>query len=327
MAHEYEEGWVTRKASWHQLADIKEDRPTTWEAAKEGYLNWEPEAEPIYAKVSPTFDLKEYVEIPGYHQVVRSDNQDLLTIQPDSLAIIGNQEFGNLIEYIMGVDIKGMPKIAFDTLSVLKGGRIVAVSLKLEEGFHVPGDSSLTFGYMHFWTRHDGLGGMKLGPGMYRIECANTQSMAEAFMDAKHAAMTIRHTTNWADRVNDARRYMVASIGQFTAWEEMAKDMAKTKVGFNEIEWFLDHWLPFSSDMTDRMKETVTKKRKAFLNAYSSQTCASISGTVYGLSQAAVEACDHEFPANSLESRVTRTIVTGNNHKARALQLARQMSS
>lgn len=327
MAHEYEEGWVAHEAAWHKLADIKGDRPKTWDEAKKGYLNWEPTAVPIYAAVPTSVNNAGYVEIPGWHQVVRDDTKAMLTIQPDSLAIIGNNEFGNLIEYIMGVDIAGMPPVAFDTLSVLKGGRIVAASLKLERPLQIPGDDSLTYGYMHFWTRHDGLGGMKLGPGMFRIVCANTQSMAEAFMDAKHAAMTIRHTTNWASRVEEARRYMVASLGQMTAWEAMAADMAKTAVTTREVEWFLDNWLPFSSDMTDRMKTTVTNKRTAFLRAYDSQTCESIRGTVYGLSQAAVEACDHLFPAHSLESRVTRTIVTGNTHKSKALQLARAMSS
>lgn len=330
MAHEYEEGWVAHTAAWHQLADIKDARPSTWEEAKEGYLNWEPEAVPVYAKNQDPWaaeDEPKYLEIPGFHQVVRSDNKDLLTVQPDSLAIIGNNEFGDLIEYIMGADIKGMPPIAFDTLSVLKGGRIVAASLKLTEPISIPGDDSLTVGYMHFWTRHDGLGGMKLGPGMFRIVCANTQSMAEAFMDSKHAAMTIRHTKNWATRVEEARRHMVASLGQMQAWETMATDMAKTAVSERDVEWFLDKWLPFSTDMTDRQKETVGKKRRAFLSAYDSATCEAIRGTVYGLSQAAVEACDHYFPAHSLESRVTRTIVTGNTHKVRALQLARQMSS
>ena len=334
MPAEYEEGWVAHTAAWHQLADIKQDRPRTWEAAKEGYLNWEPKAVPIYAAV-PAVDPatiargveNEYFEIPGWHQVVRDDNKEILTIQPDSLAIIGNNEFGNLVEYIMGVDIPGMPPLSFDTLSVLKGGRIVAVSLKLETPFQIPGDDSLTYGYMHFWTRHDGLGGMKCGPGMFRIVCSNTQSMAEAFMDAKHAAMTIRHTRNWATRVEEARRSMVASLGQMQAWEVMAKDMAKTPVREADLEWFLDKWLPFSSDMTDRQKDSIGSKRRAFLTAYDSATCESIRGTVYGLSQAAVEVCDHVFPAQSLESRVTRTIVSGNTYKAKALELARKMSS
>jgi len=127
--------------------------------------------------------------------------------------------------------------------------------------------------------------------------------------------------------VEEARRSMVASLGQMQAWEVMAKDMAKTPVREADLEWFLDKWLPFSSDMTDRQKDTIGSKRRAFLTAYDSATCESIRGTVYGLSQAAVEVCDHVFPAQSLESRVTRTIVSGNTYKAKALELARKMSS
>ncbi len=324
MAHEYEEGWVAHIPSWHELADVKEgERPASWEAAKTGYLNWEPEGFPIFRK-DPE-NPRKFVKIPDYQGVMRNDNLDTLTVQPMSRAIIGNEEFGGIIEWVMGADIEGMPPLQFDTLSVLKGGRIVAVTLKLTEKIEIPGDDSLSIGYIHFWTRHDGKGGLKLGGGVTRIECANTQLMAEVFMDQAGLGMTIAHTKNWADRINLARQYMVGMLGQFGAWKEIAVGMAETAVDLKGVEWFMDNWLPTSTNMTELQVANVQKKREQFLNVYSSATCEAIRGTVYGLSQAAVEACDHFFPARSLDTRAQRVILSGSPDKVRALALAKRM--
>lgn len=326
MAAEYEEGWVAHEAAWHKNAEIKGERPKTWDDAREGFLGWEPVAEPIYRLVPDGSGGVDPERIDEFVSVRRSDTDALLTVQPDSYAIIGNGEFGGIIDYAMGVDIPGMPKLAFDTLSVLKGGRIVAVSLYLEEPIVIPGDNSATMRYMHFWTRHDGLGGLKCGAGLFRIVCANTQLAAETAMDQHGFAFTIRHTKNWATKLEQARKAIVGATGQLKAWEEMATGMAQVAVGEAEVNWFLDNWLPFSTDMTDRMRDGVTAKRAAFLSAYDSQTCESIKGTVYGLSQAAVEACDHYFPANSMETRASRILLGGDNHKVRALYLAKEMA-
>ena len=50
MPAEFEEGWFAHTPAWHSLGEVKDERPTTWEQAREGYLDWEPEARPVYTK-------------------------------------------------------------------------------------------------------------------------------------------------------------------------------------------------------------------------------------------------------------------------------------
>jgi len=322
----FEEGWFAYTPAWHSLGEVKDRRPTTWEEARDGYLNWEPETIPVYTRTDDGTLFPSYEVIPNYQQIVRSDDGELLSIQSLDYAVISNAEFGGLIEYIMGADIPGMPKLQFDALAVLKGGRLVCVTLWLEKPLEIPGDPSSTYPMMTFWTRHDGQGGMKGGASAIRIVCANTQQMSERSMDAHGFMFNIRHTKNWADRLEEARGRMIATLGQVGKWEEMAKAMASQAATLGDVGFFLDKWLPYSTDQTDRQKETVRRRREAFFAAYDSETCEAINGTMWGVLQAATEVADHVFPAHSMDTRAARTLLGNDNHKARALKLVRAMT-
>ena len=317
---------MAHTAAWHKLADIKGTRPKTWDEARDGYLDWEPETRPLYTLNSGIVagqKIDTYERIPGWNQIVRSDTGDTLSIQEDSYAVISNREFGNIIEYIMGLDLPDMPGFEYETLSVLRKGRIIAVSLFMKEPFQVPGDPSQTYGFFNCWTRHDGMGGMKGGPGTFRVVCANTMRSSEAQMDRNGFVFNIRHTANWADRINDARQAIVASVGGIRAQQELAKEMIRRRVDHSEVEGFVKRWLPDPpEDAPAKSWTMVRNKRDAFWLAYNSETCEGITGTLYGVVEAAVEACDHYFPAHNLETRTARIMLGEHPHKARAMQIA-----
>lgn len=320
MAHELETGWVAHTAAWHNLSDIKGSRPKTWEEARDGYLDWEPEVRPIYAPAgADRFEL-----IPGWNRIVRTDTGDTLSIQEDSYAVISNKEFGSIIEYIMGLDVPGMPGFEYETLSVLRRGRIIAVSLFMKEPFHVPGDPSATYGFFNCWTRHDGMGGMKGGPGTFRVVCANTMRSSEAAMDRNGFVFNIRHTANWADRVNDARSAIIASVGGIKSQQALAKELIGRRVDRSEVEGFVARWLTVPDGATETTARNIRAKRDAFWLAYNSETCEGITGTAYGVLEAAVEACDHYFPARNIETRTARIMLGEHPHKARAIALAQR---
>lgn len=321
MPHEFETGWVYRTPAWHQLSEIKGRRPTTWAEAKDGHLDWEPVTSPVWTQDPDGV----FVQTAGYHAVSRDDTGDLLSIQQSSYAVIGNAEFGNLIEYAMGVDLPSMPRLQFDALSVLKGGRLIVATLYLERPLRIPGDESPLYPLMAFWTRHDGVGGMKCGATTVRVVCANTQAMAETQMEQHKFAFTIRHTKNWADKLEHARASIVSAMANISTWQEMAASMADKAVDSNAVARYLDKWLPFSTAMTDVQRSNTDAKRRAFWRAYDSATCEAIRGTAWGVLQASIEAADHDFPAHSQETRAARILVHGDGYKQRALLLARTL--
>lgn len=320
MAHLFETGWTAHQPAWHGLGDIKQQRPTTWDEAKQGYLDWEPTSSPVYENINGTF-----IPVPGWNVVRRDDTNIVLAVQQDSYAVIGNNEFGGLIEYAMGVDLPGLPKLQFDALCVLKGGRLIVTTMYLEEPITVPGDESPMYPLLAFWTRHDGLGGMKCGATTIRVVCANTQTMAEHQMDLHGFVFNIRHTKNWAEKMEEARHGIVGALANIKTWEALASQLALKAVDTTDVRNYLDKWLPFSTAMTDLQKTNVEAKRAAFYKAYDSQTCESIYGTAWGVLQASIEAADHYFPAWSEETRTARILLGTDNYKLSALRLAKKM--
>ena len=321
MAHEYETGWTAHTAAWHQLSEIKGERPKTWEEARLKHLDWEPYTGPVYRQLEDG----SYAAVPGWQHITRDDDEFTLSIQEESYAVISNREFGSIIEFIMGVDVPGMPGFEYEALSVLRRGRIIAVSLFMKEPFYVPGDPSATYGFFNVWTRHDGMGGLKGGPGTFRVVCANTQRSSEAVMDRNGFVFNIRHTANWADRVHEARRAIIASAGGIEAQRELATAMVKQRMDRSEVEGFVERWLAMPpAEAPERVRRGVQAKRDAFWLAYNSETCEGITGTLYGVVEAAVEACDHYFPAHNMETRTARIMLGEHPHKARALAMARK---
>lgn len=321
MAHMFETGWFANTAAWHKLGDVKKERPTTWEEARRGYLDWEPQ--PATAGWWDE-ERQAWIPSPGWKAVIRDDTKFPLTFQEESYAVIGNEEFGNLIEYVMGIDLPGMPRFQFETLAVLRNGRTICVSLWLPESLQIPGDESKTFPFMNFWTNHDGQGGLKGGAGTFRVVCANTQMGAESEMNSHGFMFSIRHTVNWADKINEARGRIAAAVGNVATLERLAQELASRRVEKYEVVGFVERWLPINEDWTDARKTRMENRRRQFWNAYKSDTCSGISGTAYGIQQAAIEVCDHAFTSRSNEARAARQLMGGYKPKQRALQLVSQ---
>lgn len=330
MAHHFDTGFFVRKPAWHQLGTVLPDWPGTFQEARRlAGLTWDVLQTPVYVAstdvdgnvdFNPTYD-----EVEGWQLLRRSDNNAILSIQKDSYAVIGNGEFGNIIDYVMNGNVKGTANLKFETLLSLHGGKQIIATMYLDEPISLPGDPSATYPYMVFISRHDGLGGMKLGPTAVRVVCANTQAIAERQMDSHGFAFTIRHTNNWADRIEQARIAVASNMGAFKNWEITAEHFAKYPVFTVEIENFLDKWLPYSTNMTDLQRRKMSERRSQFIDLYTGPTCEGIAGTKWGLLQAAYEMVDHYQPAHNLDTRIGRTLTRVDPNKSLALEIVSKL--
>ncbi|CAB4194611.1 LGT_TIGR03299, phage/plasmid-like protein TIGR03299 [uncultured Caudovirales phage] len=326
MGHYFDSGFFVREPAWHQLGNVLPDWPGTFEEARQlSGLTWDVKTSPVFV---PDTDAEgnvkfnpSYTEVDGWQLLRRDDTDAVLSIQKDSYAVIGNGEFGNIIDYVMNGHIQGTANLKFETLISLHGGKQIIATMYLDEPITLPNDPSETYPYMVFISRHDGLGGMKLGPTAVRVVCANTQAIAEKQMDRHGFAFTIRHTNNWADRIEQARVAVASNMGAFKSWEVMASDLAKFVVTDAKVEDFLDKWLPYSTNMSDQQRNNMTTRRNQFKAVYNGPTCEGIAGTKWGVLQAAVELVDHYQPAHSLDTRIGRTLTRVDPNKALALEI------
>lgn len=314
----FDNGMFAHKPAWHGLGNVLDYWPGSWdEAAKAAGLDWDIETRPVYEPIGP--NLGAFREIPGYYQVVRDDTGEMFTISKDSRVAIGNKEFGNIIEYIMGSDLGR--NLKYETLISLKNGRIVAATMHLDQPYEIPGDPSEYLTYLAGWTCHD-VGGMKFGATQVRVVCANTQAAADEDMNSHGVAWTIRHTSNWSDRVAEAREAVQAALRTNEEWIVMAKDLAHTNVKDEDVARFLDKWMPISTDMAPFVMDRVYDRRATFMKIYNySNTIEGIRGTKWGLLQTAIEYRDHYAPAHSVDTRVRRTLLDGDDRKDKALAI------
>ena len=318
MAHLFESGMFVRTPAWHQLGNVLPDWPGTFaEARQHADLNWDVVSAPVYEE--NILFPGSFNPIPGWQAITRDDTRDVLSIQQDSYAVIGNGEFGNIIEYVLE---DNFANLKYETLISLKGGRLIVATMYLDEPLRLPMDPSATYPYITFISRHDGAGGLRIGPTSVRIVCANTLSMAEKEMDGHKFGFTIRHTTNWADRIQEAKTQITLALGTFKGYENLAMHLIHQKFGQDRLEDFLDNWLPYSTDMTDRQRVNTTDRRNTFTKLlYQSKTCEGIEGTKWGAFQAAIELSDHFVSSHSVETQVMRQFGRSDNRKASALSL------
>lgn len=318
MPDYFDTGFTVREASWHRKELILDDWPGSWDeawAAANGGYPWDILVEPAYRLSLPSATFHK----SGYNYIVRDDNLAVLSQQGPDYSPITNAEFGEVIAAVMeayGEDLR------FETAVVLRGGRVIAVTMYLPEERRVPGDPSAMRMYFVFMVSHDKTVALKGGKSIVRIVCWNTQQAAENELDRRKSGFVIKHTLNWRERRDQVLAEMTRLREEEREFMEWATDQAAFAMTEAKVSEFLDRWIPWSTDMTPRQLDFVMGRRAQFLELLNeSVTTEGIRGTKWGVYQAAVELCDHYTNSRSLDSEITRQLLTGDDRKASAVRV------
>lgn len=330
------QGFFVREPSWHRLENkILGDWPGSWaEARAQANLLWEPVTAPVYAAISPMVSVAQpdgqvhhlegdyrYRPIEGYQRVLRDDTGETLSVQSAAYAVISNTDFGAVIEGLLG-QLDG--EIQYEGLFTLHGGRLVIALVRFATPMTVPGDPSQTVQYAAFCVRHDGQGGLKVVITNVRVVCANTWGMAEHMGIDGKTSFTIRHTKNWAEKVDEVRTALLAGAEANMAYVEVTEQLLLAKVTGRQREVFLKRFLPIGDDMGERQVANREGERAQIRAILGGPTCEGIDKTAYGLMQAAGEWADHYRRFRSVDTYTNRTLFTKEPMKERAFRLAKR---
>lgn len=241
MPDEFETGFMVRQPSWHRKERaVLASSPTTWEAARtEAGLTWDVYTEPIYTKqpgvdpadigMPPSFPIAPaYAMVKSWQIIKRDDTLTALAVQPTSYRVVRNDEFGNVIDALLGIQDDDRP--IFEALFSLYEGRMIVALCYFESPLVMPWDPSKNYRYLAFCSRHDGNGGLRGIPTNVRVVCANTIKQAE-MVDGRSVGFTIRHTANWKERIAEVRTNLVLAQQDSARWVEFAEQLALWKVG------------------------------------------------------------------------------------------------
>ncbi len=328
MPADFDSGFMVRTPAWHRQGQVLEAPPASWdEARKLAGLDWEPIKEPVFAR-SIGFDddgnpAEGFEAIEGFTRIARSDTGATLALPSADYSIISNAEMGEIVEAVLDE-----PNMAYDTAGSLSGGRKVWALLKLDEPYQIPGDPSLTFPYGAIVNHHDAKGACQVLRTTVRIVCANTFGAAEAEGDRHGARFIFRHTSQWKDRVEEAKAAVVGIRTGAATWREIATELALLPVDERQVEVFLSEFIPMPPKglVSERVANNVETARAKFRGLLNSPSCEGINGSAYGLVEAAGEYLDHVRGARNVDTIVGRQLLRVEPMKTRAVNLAREVA-
>lgn len=341
MAHMFETGFSVREVPWHGLGKVLDGYPGSWSEARTlAGLDWDPIKVPVYevGELYPDGTGKVSL-IEDFQQIKRSDTGKRLAMATEGYQLITHDVFGEIFESILE---SSDGQINYETAGSLDEGRKVWVLAKLGGEIHLPGDPSATQPYMALMTSHDGSAALRVIGTCVRIVCMNTWHAADVDSSKRGSSYSFKHTKNWRDRVEDAKRALSQTQENIDHTVALARDLLSVKVDARQAQWFIKQFAIHRTIANTVGKQSFSKKTledrlseprvEASLNntliqlhrIMESPTTEGIRGNLWGLVQAAGEFIDHHRDTRNQESYFTRTVLTDKEPlKLAAIRIAR----
>lgn len=344
MSAEFTSGFSVRQRPWHGLGLILEDYPGTWAKARElAGLDWDPIERAVYDVTELYPDGTAKVEqIPEFKQVRHSKTGKILDIAMDTYQLIDHGVMGEIFEAVMDAGNPG--EIRYETAGVLQEGKKVWALAKVGQERHLPGDPSPVQPYIALLNAHDGTAALRVLNTNIRIVCMNTWHAAELDAARRGTSFSFKHTKNWRDRVEQAKKALATTREQIEHTVEQATQMLAVKVTTMQRQSFIEQFAiarvisntvgrqafgrkELAARMDDaRVQQALATTMSGLKTILDSQTCAGINDTVWGLVQAAGEFTDYSRDSKSAESLFARTVLTEKEPlKVTAVRLAREV--
>jgi|GEM_PF-2206943 len=356
----YESGFAVREASWHQLETLIQeeltlpaDREKAYQLAGHDFDVVEVPNGNIGKVVDPetyqgnlarvngewrSLDIRPekkglYVK-QGTKEAPGQLNGNFLEVANDSYEVIPNGIGWDLMTALFDEGLK------LDTGFVLQGGAICVVTAFLPEAVQITGDDSRIFPFVSASWGHTGNRGLSVRSTEVREVCWNTFSASEFLAESVGTQFNFRHTKNWRERIEEAKKVIKGLATQNEAYRELMEQYANTPVDHATRERFamavaLDQrassTLKFREDVakgvySPKVQRNAEAARDAVLALFNGPTVPEAHKlTAYGLILAGGEYLDHVRKYQTAESYVGRTLLRDEPAKARLPKLIRDL--
>jgi phage/plasmid-like protein (TIGR03299 family) len=341
MSALFESGFFVREPAWHGEGIVLDDYPGREEAMKFAGHDFQIVERPIavLGNERPQEVLAQegmYLVTPdGFNGVkldapfkalVKSGTGEIFTVVKDTYEVIQNNVAYDVAELLFEQGFE------YETGITLDGGRLCALTLKLDEPITLPGDDSpvLPFGCLS-WS-HDGTASLRVRSGSIRQVCANTVSASEAEGKKLGTDFTFRHTKNVHDRIEDAKVAVKGVREGFDVFREAMEELCRIEVTPGQRDLFVStiigdkgELLSTNEATSKRVKTNLHNERTKINELFMGPTIPEAhSLTAYGLHLAGVEYFDHLRGYRSRDSYVKRTLLSDNPAKANLIRTIRE---
>lgn len=279
---------------WHRLGTQVPGLMTTSEALRAAHLDWEVEKVPVLSS-------KDLSVVPDAFTVIRKDNNLPLGVVGKRYEPISNAEAFRFFDVALG---EGQGQI--DTIGALGQGERVWCLAKMPETFEaVPGDP--VDRYLLCWTSHDGSKSMEVLFTTIRVVCNNTLSAA---LKGASNKVSIKHTSNWEQRMEFAHRMLFDSKAYWEKMKEVSQQLARTSISRIEVGSFLDAMFPERFDLRKDsfVRPEGREKVLRLMEEGQGTDLPGVRGTKWGLFNAYTEYLDHESGVRKNQNRWERSV-------------------
>jgi phage/plasmid-like protein (TIGR03299 family) len=298
---------------WHGLGTVVAGMLTAKECLTLAKLSWTVGKQPLFYRVGD----KEYKAEDSF-AVVRNDTNASLGTVGARYTEIQNQDGLDILDPVIG------DQASYETAGSLFGGKIVWFLAKVGKDWAVNGDK---FGqFVLVYLSHDGTLAVTARFVTVRVVCANTLSAA---ISGVKAQVSIRHTKNFRDKVEEAHRVMKLQSIHSREFEKAMQKLAAEKVNEKAAWSFLNSLIP-SEEKQERFATEAKGPERARNEIFTlfREGKGNEGKSRYDLLNGVTEYVDHKRntrihgETNPLEQRFEATqLTTGAGMKEKAFQL------
>ncbi len=340
----FDQGFFVREPAWHGMGVVLADYPSRVEAMELAGHNFDvitrelaivgnKAYDPVNDGAQPTTALhaggKVYQakQAKGWVAHMRSDTLELLHVARDSFERIPNSVAYDVAEILFDQGFQ------YETGITLDGGKVCAITLKLDEPITIAGDDSQVIPYGCLSWAHDGSASLKVRSGTIRQVCANTVSASEAEGKRLGTDFTFRHTKNVMERIEDAKQAIRGVREGLSIYQQVAEELGALSVTPQQRDLFVSEIIgdkggvvSLNASVSDRVRDNIEGERAKINSLFFGPTIPEAHKlTGYGLFLAGGEYFDHLRNFRSQGSYVKRTLLTDNPAKAALAKTVREV--
>ena len=267
------------QGAWPELGTQLHRGMSSSEAKKSSGLDWSVSLGPVHDGSGRP--------ISGFRVVTRTDTTRHLGIVGPKYRTVQNSELFALNDTLLGEG-----KAVYESAGSLRGGRRVWILSR------IPGDVWVTkedhVGKFLLWTtRHDGMSSLWGLVTPIRFACEN--ALQRAISAAGEHCIAIRHTENYQEKIEEARRVLGISLKYYDTWALEAQALARKPVGKRALARYFRELVPNPPKGVDPTKARSTRRELHRLSVEGrGNDLPTVRGTLWGAVNAVADFVDHE---------------------------------
>jgi phage/plasmid-like protein (TIGR03299 family) len=244
---------------WHHKqtnSTIVEGLLTAKEAIKAAHLDWTVSGRPVtVAGIELPFPTDKK-STGTWQGICRDDTNACLGITGGVYQPIQNAEAFSFFDSIIGEG-----KAVYDTAGALRGGEKVWLLAKVNGEIEINGDAHREYALMT--TSHTGGNSLFMMYVLTRVVCQNTLSIA---LQGASNIVRVRHTSNWEDRRDEAKRILGIGEKYFGTIQEALAGMSEKLMTAKQMEDFTKLLIPAANEdeLTPNLRNIRAEVNKLF---------------------------------------------------------------